>query len=162
VQAVYVPADDMTDPAVAAILEHLDTVVILSRAQAGKGIYPAIDPLASASKTMDRQVLGDRHYAVARAVREHLARYHELEDILTMLGMEELSEQDRRIVLRARKLQRYFAQPFHVVADHTGIPGVSVPLQATIEDCEDFLQGKYDDVPEEKCYMRGSMKDGGQ
>ena len=159
VQAVYVPADDMTDPAVAAILEHLDTVVILSRKQAGKGIYPAIDPLRSASKTMDRQVLGDRHYSIARAVREHLARYHELEDILTMLGMEELSEQDRRIVLRARKMQRYFAQPFHVVADHTGFPGVSVPLQATIEDCEAFLQGKYDDVPEEQCYMRGSMQD---
>jgi F-type H+-transporting ATPase subunit beta len=159
VQAVYVPADDMTDPAVAAILEHLDTVVILSRAQAGKGIYPAIDPLASVSKTMDRQTLGGRHYAVARGVREHLARYHELEDILTMLGMDELSEQDRRIVLRARKLQRYFAQPFHVVADHTGIPGISVPLQATIEDCDDFLNGKHDEVPEEQCYMRGSMKD---
>jgi F-type H+-transporting ATPase subunit beta len=162
VQAVYVPADDMTDPAVAAILEHLDTVVILSRAQAGKGIYPAIDPLLSISKTMDRRVLGDRHYAVARGVREHLARYHELEDILTMLGMEELSEEDRRIVLRARKLQRYFAQPFHVVADHTGIPGTSVPLQATIEDCEAFLKGSYDDLPEEKCYMRGSMRDAGR
>jgi F-type H+-transporting ATPase subunit beta len=162
VQAVYVPADDMTDPAVAAILEHLDTVVILSRGQASKGIYPAIDPLLSVSKTMDRQVLGDRHYSVARGVREHLARYHELEDILTMLGMEELSEQDRRIVLRARKLQRYFAQPFHVVADHTGIAGVSVPLHATIEDCEAFLLGRYDDVPEEKCYMRGSMKDASQ
>jgi F-type H+-transporting ATPase subunit beta len=158
VQAVYVPADDMTDPAVAAILDHLDTVVILSRAQAGKGIYPAIDPLASGSKTMDRHVLGARHYDIARGVREHLARYRELEDILTMLGMEELSEQDRKIVLRARKLQRYFAQPFHVVADHTGIQGVSVPLQATIDDCEGFLQGTYDDVPEEQCYMRASMK----
>jgi F-type H+-transporting ATPase subunit beta len=158
VQAVYVPADDMTDPAVAAILEHLDTIVILSRGQAGKGIYPAIDPLLSGSRTTSREVLGSRHYDVAHDVREHLARYRELEDILTMLGMEELSEQDRRIVLRARKLQRYFAQPFHVVADHTGIAGVSVPLETTISDCEAFLAGKYDDVPEEQCYMRGSME----
>jgi F-type H+-transporting ATPase subunit beta len=158
VQAVYVPADDMTDPAVAAILEHLDTTVILSRAQAGKGIYPAIDPLESASRTMDRQVLGARHYAIAQGVREHLARYRELEDILTMLGMEELSEQDRRIVQRARKLQRYFAQPFHVVSEHTGIAGASVPLQATLDDCEAFLQGSYDHVPEAECYMRASMK----
>jgi F-type H+-transporting ATPase subunit beta len=159
VQAVYVPADDMTDPAVAAILEHLDTVVILSRAQAGKGIYPAIDPLLSTSKALDRDILGARHYDVARQVREHLARYRELEDILTMLGTEELSEQDRRIVLRARKLQRYFAQPFHVVADHTGMQGVSVPLEATIADCENFLAGTYDDLPEERCYMRGSMQE---
>ncbi|MEJ2515551.1 MAG: F0F1 ATP synthase subunit beta [Gammaproteobacteria bacterium] len=159
VQAVYVPADDMTDPAVAAILEHLDTTVILSRAQASKGIYPAIDPLDSGSRTMDRMVLGARHYAIARGVREHLARYRELEDILTMLGMEELSEEDRRVVLRARKIQRYFAQPFHVVADHTGIPGQSVPLEATLDDCEEFLKGTYDDVPEDKCYMRGSMKE---
>ena len=158
VQAVYVPADDMTDPAVAAILEHLDTTVILSRAQAGKGIYPAIDPLQSASKIMDRKVLGDRHYEIAQGVREHLARYRELEDILTMLGMEELSEQDRSIVLRARKLQRYFAQPFHVVAEHTGIPGASVALATTLDDCEAFLAGRYDDVPEEQCYMRAGME----
>ena len=123
VQAVYVPADDMTDPAVTAILAHLDTAVILSRAQAAKGIYPAVDPLRSGSKLMDRRLLGDRHYGVAEAVREHLARYRELEDIITMLGMEELSEQDRRIVQRARRLQRYLTQPFHVVADQTGMPG---------------------------------------
>jgi len=158
VQAVYVPADDMTDPAVSAILKHLDTTVILSRAQAGKGIYPAVDPLASGSKLMDRHVLGERHYAVARGVREHLARYHELEDIMTMLGIEELSEQDRRIVQRARKLQRYLSQPFHVVAEHTGIAGASVPLADTLEDCEAFLRGDFDEVPEERCYMRGSMK----
>jgi F-type H+-transporting ATPase subunit beta len=132
--------------------------VILSRAQAGKGIYPAIDPLQSASKIMDRKVLGDRHYEIAQGVREHLARYRELEDILTMLGMEELSEQDRSIVLRARKLQRYFAQPFHVVAEHTGIPGATVPLATTLDDCAAFLAGRYDDVPEENCYMRAGME----
>jgi F-type H+-transporting ATPase subunit beta len=158
VQAVYVPADDMTDPAVAAILEHLDTTVILSRSQAGKGIYPAVDPLESGSKIMDRHVLGDRHYRIAQGVREHLARYQELEDILTMLGMEELSEQDRQVVLRARKLQRYFSQPFHVVADHTGMPGASVPLADTLNDCEAFLDGRFDDVPEDQCYMRASME----
>jgi F-type H+-transporting ATPase subunit beta len=158
VQAVYVPADDMTDPAVAAILEHLDTIVILSRAQAGKGIYPAIDPLQSGSKTVDRSVLGARHYGIAQGVREHLARYRELEDIMTMLGTEELSEQDRRIVMRARKLQRYFSQPFFVVADHTGIAGVSVPLEKTLDDCEAFLRGDFDDVPEERCYMQGGMQ----
>jgi F-type H+-transporting ATPase subunit beta len=160
VQAIYVPADDMTDPAVSAILGHLDTTVILSRAQASKGIYPAVDPLASTSKMMDRHFLGDRHYAVAKGVREHLARYRELEDIIMMLGMEELSEADRIIVLRARKLQRYLTQPFHVVAQHTGIDGVSVPLSDTLSDCEAFLRGEYDDLPEDRCYMRGTMKAG--
>ena len=159
VEAIYVPADDMTDPAVSAILNHLDTTVVLSRAQAGKGIYPAIDPLQSTSKLMDRHFLGDRHYAIAEGVREHLARYHELENVITMLGLEELSEQDRRIVLRARKLQRYLTQPFHGVAEHTGIKGVSVPLEVTLADCEAFLRGDYDGVSEEQCYMRGSMKD---
>ncbi len=159
VQAVYVPADDMTDPAVSAILSHLDTTVILSRDQAGKGIYPALDPLSSASKLMDRYALGDRHYRTAESVREHLARYHELEDIIAMLGIEELSEKDRRIVRRARRLQQYLTQPFHITAAHTGLPGVSVPLQDTLDDCEAFLSGKYDETPEEACYMRGSMKE---
>jgi F-type H+-transporting ATPase subunit beta len=157
VQAVYVPADDMTDPAVNVILSHLDTNVILSRAQAGKGIYPAVDPLQSASKLMDRHTLGARHYAVAEGVREHLARYNELEDIITMLGVEELSPQDRQVVMRARKLQRYLSQPFWTTAAHSGIPGVSVPLEKTLGDCEAFIQGRYDDVPEESCYMRGTM-----
>ena len=158
VQAVYVPADDMTDPAVGAILSHLDTSVVLNRIQAGKGIYPAVDPLLSSSKMMDRQVLGDQHYGVAQGVREHLARYRELEDIITMLGIEELSEKDRKIVQRARKLERYLTQPFFVVSEHTGIEGASVPLRATLEDCEAFLRGRYDDVPEDRCYMQGSMK----
>jgi F-type H+-transporting ATPase subunit beta len=159
VEAVYVPADDMTDPAVSAILAHLDTTVILSRSQAAKGIYPAVDPLLSASKMMDRGLLGERHYEVAEAVREHLARYHELEDIIAMLGLEALSEKDRRIVQRARRLQRYLTQPFHVVAEHTGIQGVSVPLATTLADCEAFLRGEYDELGEEQCYMRGSMQE---
>jgi F-type H+-transporting ATPase subunit beta len=158
VQAVYVPADYMSDPAVNAILSHLDTTVILSRAQASKGIYPAVDPLRSASKLMDRHVLGDRHYTIAEGVREHLARYHELEDIIAMLGIEELSQKDRRIVARARRLQRYFSQPFWVTAEHTGLPGVSVPLSDTLEDCDGFLTGKYDGLDEQRCYMRGSMQ----
>jgi len=157
VQAVYVPADDMTDPAVTTILGHLDTTVILSRNQAAQGIYPAVDPLHSSSKLMDRHVVGDHHYAIAEGVREHLARYRELEDIITMLGMEELSPQDRQIVLRARKLQRYLSQPFHVTAALTGIEGVSVSLADTLADCEAFLRGHFDNVGEDQCYMRGSM-----
>lgn len=159
VQAVYVPADDMTDPAVSTILSHLDTTVILSRSQAAKGIYPAVDPLQSSSKMMDRTSLGDRHYTIAGGVREHLARYHELEDIIAMLGLEALSEKDQRIVLRARKLQRYLTQPFHVVTAHTGIKGVSVALEQTLADCEAFLRGDYDAVPEAQCYMRGAMQE---
>jgi F-type H+-transporting ATPase subunit beta len=158
VQAIYVPADDMTDPAVSSILSHLDTLVILSRSQAGKGIYPAVDPLQSNSKLMDRHILGDEHYAVAEAVREHLARYRELEDIITMLGIEELSQADRQVVLRARKLQRYLTQPFHVTSELTGIRGVSVPLTETLRDCRAFLNGEYDSVQESACYMLGSMK----
>jgi F-type H+-transporting ATPase subunit beta len=160
VQAIYVPADDMSDPAVTSILNHLDTTVILTRSQAAKGFYPAVDPLQSSSKMMDRHFLGDRHYAVAQRVREHLARYRELEDVISMLGMEELSEQDRRIVVRARRLQRYLTQPFHVTAPFTAIAGASVPLQITLEDCEDFLKGEFDAVPEDRCYMRGSMREG--
>jgi F-type H+-transporting ATPase subunit beta len=158
VQAVYVPADDMTDPAVNAISNHLDTAVILSRAQASKGIYPAVDPLESRSKVMDRHLLGDRHYDIAEGVREHFARYRELEDIIAMLGIEELAPADQTIVLRARKLQRYLTQPFWTTASHTGIPGVSVSLETTLSDCDDFLSGKYDEVPEERCYMRGAME----
>ncbi len=158
VQAVYVPADDMTDPAVNAILSHLDTSVILSRVQAGKGIYPAVDPLQSSSSLMDRHTLGAKHYAIAEGVREHLARYKELEDIITMLGIEELSAKDSKIVSRARKLQRYLTQPFWSTSSRAGIAGVSVPLKQTLVDCEAFLQGQYDHLPEEQCYMRGSMK----
>ena len=157
VQAVYVPADDMTDPAVSAILSHLDTTVILSRNQAARGIYPAVDPLQSGSKLMDPHTLGAHHYDIAEQVQEHLARYHELEDIITMLGVDELSSRDRKVVMRARKLQRYLSQPFWTTASHTGIEGVSVPLEHTLADCEAFLAGHYDEVPEDHCYMRGSM-----
>ena len=109
---------------------------------------------------MDRHTLGDRHYAIAEAVREHLARFHELEDVIAMLGMAELSARDRRIVMRARKLQRYLTQPFHVTAAHTGIAGVSVPLAQTLDDCEAFLRGDFDKVAEEACYMQGAMARG--
>ena len=162
VEAVYVPADDMTDPAVDAILSHLDSSVVLSRAQAGKGIYPAVEPLLSSSRSMDRHTLGDRHYAVAEGVREHLARYRELEDIIAMLGVEELSARDRKLVMRARKLQRYLTQPFMVTASQTGIAGVSVPLETTLTDCEAFLRGDYDTLSEEDCYMRGGMSESPQ
>jgi F-type H+/Na+-transporting ATPase subunit beta len=157
VQAVYVPADDMTDPAVSGILSHLDTTVILSRSQAAKGIYPAVDTLQSKSKFLDRYFLGDRHYSIAQSVREHIARYRELEDIITMLGIEELAPQDRLIVERARKLQRYLTQPFHVTEEHTGIKGVSVPLDTTVKDCETIISGKVDRVSEDQFYMRGSI-----
>ncbi|WP_426416497.1 F0F1 ATP synthase subunit beta [Aestuariirhabdus sp. LZHN29] len=158
VQAVYVPADDMSDPAVSTILSHLDSSVILSRHQASRGIYPAVDPLLSSSRMLDRHLLGERHYLVAEAVREHLARYKELEDIITMLGIEELSAQDRRIVLRARRIQKYLTQPLWVTASHTGIAGQSVPLVETIRDCDALLCGRYDDRDESDCYMRGTME----
>ncbi|HYA76687.1 MAG TPA: F0F1 ATP synthase subunit beta [Burkholderiaceae bacterium] len=157
VQAVYVPADDMSDPSISAIQAHLDASVVLSRAQAARGIYPAVDPLASSSRMMDVRMVGERHHRIAGAVREHLARYKELEDIIAMLGVEELSAEDRRIVGRARRLQRYLTQPFFVTADHTGIPGTSVPLEVTLSDCERFLGGAYDATTEETCYMRGAM-----
>ncbi len=157
VQAVYVPADDMSDPAVSAIMNHLDTKVILSRQQAAKGIYPSVDPLKSSSRMLDRHMLGARHYTVAMAVREHLARYRELEDIITILGIEELSAQDRKVVQRARKLERYLTQPFSVVADHTGIAGVSVELDDLLDDCEGFLDGRFDQLDEADCYMKGTL-----
>lgn len=157
VQAVYVPADDMSDPAVSTVLGHLDSVVILSRQQAAKGLYPAVDPLQSSSRMMDHRFLGMRHCRVAHAVREHLARYHELKDIIAMLGIEELSPTDRRIVERARRLERYLSQPFHVVKDHSGFPGASVPLEQTLSDCEGFIDGRFDSMSEADCYMRGAM-----
>ncbi len=157
VQAVYVPADDMTDPAVIAILAHLDTSVILSRDQATQGIYPAVDPLASRSRLLEPSVVGARHYRVATQVREHLARYKELEDVIAMLGIEALSAIDRKLVLRARRLQRYMSQPFAVVAASTGIAGASVSLEDTLADCEALLGGRYDDTPEAQCYMCGRL-----
>ena len=157
VQAVYVPADDMSDPSISAIQAHLDATVVLSRTQAARGIYPAVDPLASSSRMMDVRLVGERHHRIAGAVREHLARYKELEDIIAMLGVEELSVDDRRIVQRARRLQRYLTQPFFVTTDHTGLAGTSVPLEVTLTDCERFLEGAYDALPEDACYMLGAM-----
>ena len=157
VEAVYVPADDMTDPAVSAILAHLDTTIILSRKQAAKGIYPAVDPLISSSVAMNQSVIGARHYRVAQGVRECLSRYRELEDIIAILGLESLSDADRRMVHRARRIERYLSQPFFVVAEHTGIPGVSVSLESTLADCEALLRGDFDGKSEEDCYMRGSL-----
>jgi len=159
VQAVYVPADDMADPAVTTIMSHLDTTVILSRTLSANGIYPAVDPLLSGSRTLDKQLLGDYHYRIAEAAREHLARYKELEDIIAMLGIDELSEQDRLIVARARKLQRYLTQPFAVTASHTGIAGQSVPLKNALQDCDKILNGDYDDRDENFFYMRGSLQE---
>ena len=158
VEAVYVPADDMTDPAVSAILAHLDTTIILSRKQAAKGIYPAVDPLISSSVAMNQSVIGARHYRVAQGVRECLSRYRELEDIIAILGLESLSDADRRMVHRARRIERYLSQPFFVVAEHTGIPGVSVALESTLTDCEALLRGDHDGLSEEDCYMRGSLQ----
>jgi F-type H+-transporting ATPase subunit beta len=158
VQAVYVPADDMSDPAVSAIMNHLDTRVILSRQQAAKGIYPSVDPLRSSSRMLDRRLLGERHYRVAMTVREHLARYRELEDIITILGIDELSAEDRLVVERARKLQRYLTQPFGVVSDHTGIPGASVAIEDLLADCEAFVEGRFDRLSEGDCYMQGSLR----
>ncbi|MCL5260529.1 MAG: F0F1 ATP synthase subunit beta [Gammaproteobacteria bacterium] len=157
VQAVYVPADDITDPAVSGILSHLDTTIILTRTLAGKGIYPAIDVLQSKSKFMDQHFLGKNHYSIAYAVREHIARYHELEDIIAMLGIEELSPQDQQIVERARKLQHYLTQPFFVTALHSGIKGVSVPLEKTLHDCKEILSGTYDKTNEAEFYMKGGL-----
>ncbi|HET8707673.1 MAG TPA: F0F1 ATP synthase subunit beta, partial [Pseudomonadales bacterium] len=128
-----------------------------SRDQAARGIYPAVDPLLSTSRMLDPRIVGERHYRVANAVRAHLARYKELEDIIAMLGVEELSQEDQRVVTRARRLQRYLSQPFQVVAEHTGMAGASVPLDQTLDDCERFLAGVYDQLDEEACYMRGAM-----
>jgi F-type H+-transporting ATPase subunit beta len=159
VQAIYVPADDMTDPAVIAIQSHLDTRVILSRTLAAQGVYPAVDPLTSGSKMMDRHFLGDRHYDLAEGVRSALARYRELEELITMLGLEELSPADRKTVLRARKLQRYLTQPLHVAAGQTGMAGASVDKERLLRDCDGFLTGRFDELPEERCYMRGAMEE---
>jgi F-type H+/Na+-transporting ATPase subunit beta len=157
VQAVYVPADDMSDPAVTAIIEHLNTIIILTREQAGKGFYPAVDILQSRSTAMDRYFLGNRHYNIAEEVRAHIARYHELEDIIAMLGIEELSSKDQITVARARKLQRYLTQPFFITSEQTALKGTSVPLKQTIADCEAIVNGKFDQMNEEHFYMIGSL-----
>jgi F-type H+/Na+-transporting ATPase subunit beta len=158
VQAVYVPADDLTDPAPAAAFTHLDATTVLSRAISELGIYPAVDPLDSNSRIMDPQFLGERHYQVARQVQEILQRYRDLQDIIAILGMDELSEEDKITVNRARRIQRFLSQPFFVAEQFTGRPGVYVKLEDTIESFERVASGEFDHLPEQAFYMQGGIE----
>jgi F-type H+-transporting ATPase subunit beta len=159
VQAVYVPADDPTDPAPANAFQHLDAYIYLERAIAEKGIYPAIDPLASNRRILDPQVVGEEHYAVARRVQEILQRYKDLQDIIAILGVDELSEEDRVIVGRARRIQRFLSQPFFVAEQFTGIPGKFVPLEETIASFRALCDGEYDHLPEQAFFMCGGIEE---
>jgi F-type H+-transporting ATPase subunit beta len=154
---VYVPADDLTDPAPATTFAHLDATTVLSRGIAELGIYPAVDPLDSTSRMLDPRILGDEHYAVARGVQKVLQDYKNLQDIIAILGMDELSEEDKLTVARARKIQRFLSQPFQVAEVFTGTPGKYVPLENTIKDFKGVLEGKYDDLPEMAFYMVGDI-----
>jgi F-type H+-transporting ATPase subunit beta len=158
-QAIYVPADDLTDPAVATAFTHLDGTVVLSRQISELGIYPAVDPLDSTSRILDPKVIGEDHYAVARSVQKILQRYKELQDIIAILGMEELSEDDKIIVARARKIQRFLSQPFHVAEVFTGRPGKYVKVADTIRGFKAVVDGQYDDVPEQAFYMCGGIEE---
>ena len=157
VQAIYVPADDLTDPAPATSFSHLDATTVLSRQIAELGIYPAVDPLDSTSRMLDPRILGEEHYSVARQVQEVLQTYKSLQDIIAILGMDELSEEDRLIVDRARKIQRFLSQPFFVAEIFTGTPGVLVPLEETIRGFKEIVEGKHDDLPEAAFYMVGTI-----
>ncbi|EMD3938528.1 F0F1 ATP synthase subunit beta [Acinetobacter baumannii] len=157
IQAVYVPADDLTDPSPATTFAHLDATVVLSRDIASSGIYPAIDPLDSTSRQLDPLVVGQEHYEIARAVQNVLQRYKELKDIIAILGMDELAEEDKLVVYRARKIQRFFSQPFHVAEVFTGAPGKLVPLKETIRGFKGLLAGEYDHIPEQAFYMVGGI-----
>ena len=158
VQAVYVPADDLTDPAPATTFAHLDATIVMNRALTEIGIYPAVDVLDSTSSSLDPEVVGEEHYQVAREAQRILQQYKDLQDIIAILGMEELSDEQKQVVNRARRLQRFFAQPFHVAEKFTGNPGVYIPLEDTIRDAKDILAGKYDDKPESWFYMvNGSL-----
>ncbi|MPL68968.1 ATP synthase subunit beta [bioreactor metagenome] len=159
VQAVYVPADDLTDPAPAATFAHLDATTVLSRQIAELGIYPAVDPLDSTSRILDPNVIGEEHYQVARGVQEVLQRYKELQDIIAILGMEELSDDDKMSVARARKIQRFLSQPFFVAETFTGMAGKYVPLKETIRGFKEILSGKYDDLPEGAFFMVGTIEE---
>ncbi len=159
VQAVYVPADDLTDPAPATTFAHLDATTVLSRSIAELGIYPAVDPLDSTSRILDPTVVGEEHYQVARGVQEVLQKYKSLQDIIAILGMDELSDDDRLVVARARKIQRFLSQPFHVAEVFTGTPGVFVKLEDTIKGFKGILDGLYDDIPEQAFYMVGTIED---
>ncbi len=159
VQAVYVPADDFTDPAPATTFSHLDATTVLSRKIAEQGIYPAVDPLESSSRILEADVIGEKHYNIARKVQEILQKYKELQDIIAILGMEELSEQDKLTVYRARKLQRFLSQPFHVAENFTGVPGVFVPLEETLRGFKMIIDGEMDDIPENAFFNVGTIDD---
>ena len=159
VQAVYVPADDLTDPAPATTFTHLDATTVLSRSIVELGIYPAVDPLESTSRMLDPHIVGEEHYRVARSVQEILQRYKELQDIIAILGMDELSEEDKLVVSRARKVQRFLSQPFFVGEQFTGLKGRYVPLSETIQGFKEIIAGKYDDIPESYFLMAGNIDD---
>jgi F-type H+/Na+-transporting ATPase subunit beta len=159
VQAIYVPADDLTDPAPATTFAHLDATTVLSRQIAELGIYPAVDPLDSTSRILDPAVVGEEHYHVARQVQVTLQRYKDLQDIIAILGMDELSEDDKLVVARARKIQKFLSQPFHVAEQFTGFKGVYVPLPETIRGFREIVEGKHDDMPEQAFYMIGTIED---
>lgn len=159
VQAIYVPADDLTDPAPATTFAHLDATTVLSRQIAELGIYPAVDPLDSTSRILDPQVVGEDHYLIAREVQQILQRYKDLQDIIAILGMDELSEEDKQVVGRARRIQRFLSQPFHVAEAFTGTPGKYVPLGETIRCFKEIVDGKHDDLPEQAFYMVGTIEE---
>jgi F-type H+-transporting ATPase subunit beta len=159
VQAVYVPADDLTDPAPATTFGHLDSTVVLSRALSELGIYPAVDPLDSSSTILDPKIIGEEHYAVARGVQKVLQRYKDLQDIIAILGVEELSDEDKQSVNRARKIQKFLSQPFFVAEQFTGTAGKYVKLSDTIRGFKEILEGKHDDKPEQAFYMKGSIEE---
>jgi F-type H+-transporting ATPase subunit beta len=157
IQAIYVPADDLTDPAPASVFAHLNATTTLSRSIAEKGIYPAVDPLDSTSTILKREILGDEHFEVANEVKEVLQRYRDLQDIIAILGIDELSDEDRLTVNRARRLERFLSQPFHVAEQFTGTPGVYVPIAETIRGFKEILEGKHDDLPERAFFMKGTI-----
>jgi F-type H+-transporting ATPase subunit beta len=159
VQAVYVPADDLTDPAPATTFSHLDATTVLSRKIAEQGIYPAIDPLESTSRILESDIVGQYHYNIARSVQEILQKYADLQDIIAILGMEELSEEDRLTVNRARKIQRFLSQPTHVAEKFTGLPGVYVPLSETLRGFDAIIKGEVDDLPEAAFFNVGTIDD---
>ncbi|MDJ0651014.1 MAG: F0F1 ATP synthase subunit beta [Xenococcaceae cyanobacterium MO_188.B19] len=159
IQAVYVPADDMTDPAAVHTFAHLSASIVLSRKRVSQGLYPAIDPLQSDSKMLTPQVVGDRHYQIAQAVRQTLANYEELKDIIAMLGLEELAQSERQIVYRARRLERFLTQPFFTTEQFTGLPGKMVTLEAALDGCDRILNDEFDLLPEQNLYMIGSLEE---
>ena len=158
-QAVYVPADDYSDPAPVATFTHLDATIALERSIVEKGIYPAVDPLASTSRILDPLIVGDEHYNTAREVQRILQRYKDLQDIIAILGLDELSEDDKLIVSRARKIERFFSQPMAVAESFTGIPGAYVRIEETVRGFREILDGKHDDLPEQAFLMVGTIED---